>query len=187
MVSPAYINQFFRLRSASDMMSLGLFPNGKEVTESLGALNALHRWPLIKGCSCINAVVVGDGHTPRTAALLAFMSRWTCWSIDPLLQESSKYRSVERLNLFKGGVEDFELTTDGTAVIVAVHSHAPIYAAINAVKARRIHLLAIPCCVNQDIPKAPDFVYEDEHIWSPNRTVKGWTLGDRTQTIICKC
>jgi len=31
------------------------------------------------------AVVVGDGRTPRTAALLAMRTRWTVWSIDPAL------------------------------------------------------------------------------------------------------
>jgi hypothetical protein len=85
-----------------------------------------------------------DGSTPRVASLFAFMTRWRCISVDPLLplttasvpsstspaptpsvatsssatystassavaSAASMWRSIERLELFSGKIEDYHL------------------------------------------------------------------------------
>ncbi|CAF4573016.1 unnamed protein product, partial [Rotaria magnacalcarata] len=80
---------------------LGLFPNAKEITESYAVWAALRRFIFSrfeksssKSIDSIpstdhrqNAIiVVGDGMTPRTAALCAYLTKglWQCYSIDPI-------------------------------------------------------------------------------------------------------
>src|SRR5579872_7431860 len=44
-----YLNEFTKLKCAPDLLAWGLFPNAKEITESLGAYNAIRkhiRWDL---------------------------------------------------------------------------------------------------------------------------------------------
>jgi len=37
-----YINEFMKMyKSAADLLVLGIYPNGKEITESFGAFNAI--------------------------------------------------------------------------------------------------------------------------------------------------
>lgn len=81
-----YFDQFLSLRCAVDLITYGLFPNAKEITESLAAVRAvfLHSG-LDRKDPRIHAVCVGDGGTPRTAAALAFRTAWKCHSVDPLL------------------------------------------------------------------------------------------------------
>ena len=76
-----YLNDFIKLnKSAADMLNLGLFPNAKEITESYSAFNAvktkLKQYEL--GDPGVTVVSVGDGRTPRTAALFAFRTKWQC-------------------------------------------------------------------------------------------------------------
>lgn len=124
-----YVNEFFKLnKSGADMMQLGLFPNAKEVTESYAAFNAvrtkLKQYDL--GDPEVTLVSVGDGRTPRTAALFAFRTKWQCVSIDPLLNTTKLpvwENSIQRLKCYSNYVEDVDLLYD-KVVIVAVHSHA---------------------------------------------------------------
>lgn len=43
-----YINEFIRLRGAPDLLALGVFPNAKEITETMAAWSAVlpaSLWP----------------------------------------------------------------------------------------------------------------------------------------------
>jgi hypothetical protein len=88
-----YIDEFLSLDCASKLVDLKLFPDGKEVTESISIYTALRKYfPTVlegKAQDGDMLIVVGDGVTPRTAALLSFMcgsKGWTCCSIDPMMR-----------------------------------------------------------------------------------------------------
>ena len=174
-----YIDEFIKLRCAPDMLALNLFPNGKEITESMAAYNAV-REHIVKQCDAglggntIALVAVGDGHRPRTAALFAFRSAWTCFSIDPALRD--KQYPVERLTLLRRRVEDevLDLTGFSQVIVVLVHSHATIENVLRGIKAKVMHIVSIPCCTPHEMEGCACIEYQDEAIWSPKNTVKVW-------------
>ena len=173
-----HINEFVRLNCAADMLALKLFPNAKEITESMAAYHAV-RSHLLKQCEIslddpkVNLICVGDGHTPRTAALFAFRSGWNCTSIDPVLRE--KEYPIKRLTLLRKKIEDTNLDSIiGVAIVVMVHSHAPMQAVLEHIKATRLHIVSIPCCVPHEIHGRYYLGYQDTAIWSPQNTVKIW-------------
>ncbi|KUF99151.1 Histone-lysine N-methyltransferase [Phytophthora nicotianae] len=98
-VSLRYLNEFVgKLHCAPALLQHGLFPDAKEVTESMALFNAVRRYiePKNKGESLKEngkhdgIVVVGDGNTPRTAAMFAFRMRgWKCYSVDPAMEKGS--------------------------------------------------------------------------------------------------
>lgn len=173
-----YLDQFFRLRCAADLHALNLFPNAKEVTESFAAFCALRRWPGVtefgKRWHCI---VVADGHTPRTGALIACLTRWRVTSIDPEMKVTPRWEKVQRLRTIRANVQDVpacELPAgeDGTAV-VAVHGHAPNWS-MRALWSRlpepRVYI-ALPCCRDQRLEREPTAEYADWNVHSPKRDV----------------
>lgn len=171
-----YLNHLIKLRRGPELLSLGIFPNAKEVTESFAAYNAvlrhLNRFSLSD--SEVALVVVGDGTTPRTATTFAFRSAWQCHSIDPKLTNRAMWSRIDRLTTHKAKAEDVRIKCK-RAVVVAVHSHAPLQAAINTVKgAEEIGVVAIPCCFEQKLFCDANIVYEDAGIDSPKRSVYVW-------------
>jgi hypothetical protein len=181
-MSNRYFNELFRLNCASDILALKLFPNVKEFTESMAAYNAV-RSHLVPLGICLNdpdniLIAIGDGCTPRTAALFAFRTKWNCYSIDPALREQNY--SVNRLNDFAVHVEKFNLSSlkkgCKNIIIVLVHSHAPMKAVLNKFRScsEKLHIVAIPCCVEQNIPNKPYIGYQDTNILSPKNEVRIW-------------
>lgn len=184
--SGRYLDEFVRTKPSADLLALGLFPNAKEITESLAAYNAvrthLRRFSLSdRG---VTLAAVGDGHTPRTAALFAVRSAWTCHSVDPALRETGSngvvgrpvsrgWRRIDRLTVHPRRIEDVAIEAE-RVVIVAVHSHAPLDAALRSVRAQDVAVVAMPCCVPQDLGAPPDVAYEDDGVWSPQRTIRVW-------------
>jgi hypothetical protein len=175
-----HIENFFRWKCASDILALDIFPNAKEVTESLGAFFAVRNHVIsptkLKELSDSNIalVSVGDGNTPRTAATFAFRTAWTCYSIDPRLKKTDW--PIKRLTCLKRRVEEdtLDLTSFEQVIIVMVHSHATIKNTLKHIKGRKIHLVCIPCCVLQDIPDKSFIGYKDSGIWSEKNDVKIW-------------
>ncbi len=88
-----YLDEFTNLKCAPDLLSQHLFPNAKEITESMGAFNA-YRKCLISKCPPDNpftmVVAVGDGVSPRTGAVFAIRTQFTCISVDPQLRINNK-------------------------------------------------------------------------------------------------
>lgn len=172
-----HINEFFRLRCASDLLALRLFPNAKEITESMSAYHAV-RWLLGPQAGLrfddpnVALVAVGDGSTPRTAALFAFRSAWKCYSIDPRLRASEFY--ITRLAAYQSLIESARFDFCIPVVIVLVHSHAPMSVVLKQITGPVRHVVAIPCCVDQDIPGKVHLGYRDHAIWSPKNEVKIW-------------
>lgn len=184
-----YINEFMRTHCAPDLLAWGLFPNAKEITESFGAYNAVRKWlvhhkPVVYACYTVppftefnddhtRLIVVGDGNTPRTAALFAARSKWDCYSVDPRLKD--KHYPIKRLTTCRVPIESFTMKTDNPVIIVAVHSHAELEVAIENIQSPKRAVVAIPCCKKQDIKaKRPDIEYFDFGIASPQNKVKVW-------------
>ena len=176
-----YLNDLMACKCFPDLLEEGIFPNAKELTESMAVFHFC-RWHLADrfplGDKSVTLFSVGDGRTPRTAALFAYRTAWTCYSIDPNLNTQRSYRA-RRLVLVKKKIEDFKIDVE-RAVIVAVHSHAPLDVAVEHINARDKVVIAIPCCVPQEIPGyPPDLEYVDHAIWSEKNLVRVWLFQDR--------
>jgi hypothetical protein len=96
-----YMDEFIRLSCAPELLQLRVFPDAKEISESMGALDAVRR-----NCSFIFneddlVICVGDGSTPRTATLFALMTNMQIVSIDPALRDLDKYKYIKIYNVFQ--------------------------------------------------------------------------------------
>lgn len=178
----SYIDELFRLKCAPDLLATSAFPNGKELTESFGAYRAMWKHLRLLGEEGWGVVVVGDGVAPRTGLVFAYRTPWPVFSVDPRLRHKSKY-VADRLSLYPHRIEqlpeDLRLPHLDKLLIVAVHSHADLDATLAACRKlgtfSRIAVIAIPCCVKQELDGIePSVVYSDPSIWSPERTVKIW-------------
>ena len=88
-INPRLIDTFLRWECGRTLLGMNLFPNMQEISESMACLAAVTEQladgqPLLADSDVV-AIVIGDGRTPRTAALLAMRTRWTVVSIDPAL------------------------------------------------------------------------------------------------------
>lgn len=189
-----YFNQLLCLKCGPDLLLDELYPNAKEVTESMGAYDAVKRW-LFKeanfGRKDITVVVVGDGGSPRTGGLFAYRTGWECVSVDPALNKPLKerWKAIRRLRMIPKKIEEADLSflwkdytfeTKTDVVVVAVHSHANLTTSVNSIEDQGgnvIGIVAIPCCFEQvldpiDFEQIAD--YQDWGIWSDKRNVKVW-------------
>jgi hypothetical protein len=155
---------------------VALYPNIKEITESAAAYHQLVRHcPNLLSSNAL-CLVVGDGCTPRTGALLSLLApSHQVWSIDPCMSlaysettlHTLKRHDRTNLHLHVGTVEEFveehRHTTLADAafkqrsiLLVAVHSHAELGNYVPQIRAIvgdacALWLLAIPCCVKQTL------------------------------------
>lgn len=175
-----YVNKLFKLACFPDLIASKIFPDVKELTESMAAVDAVFthlRDDVDPADPNVHLVSVGDGSTPRTAALFAFMTQWTCVSIDPQLKQGpwlAQGQPIRRLSLHTAKIQDFSVMVTGPLVVTAVHSHAPMPATLQSLRSLTArHLVTIPCCTDLTVPgRAPDVEYSDPHCWSPQRTVR---------------
>ena len=175
-----YLNEFVKLKCASDLLNLGVFPNAKEITESLAAWNAVRKYLWKRGFTPdkkLNCYVIGDGTTPRTAALVAFVSNFNVYSIDPNLKWKDRYRSISRLVIERCRIEDKDRLPDNSLILL-VHSHAEPKSVLEKLN-KKYHygIVVIPCCIplnifDEDKRLTKIAEYEDWGIHSPERTVK---------------
>jgi hypothetical protein len=185
--SSYYINYFLRQsKRAGDMLVLGLFPNAKEITESMSMYIAVRNHCDVGTDEIKNEKIllisVGDGSTPRTAALFAFYTKWVCVSIDPALHKDMDWEGkVSRLNVLARKVEDFVFPVPAwfeRVFIVNVHSHAGLDLVLPNIRLEDkntvVDILALECCTIMDIPGVPFIGYTDQHVWSPKNLVKIW-------------
>jgi hypothetical protein len=173
-----YIDRFMGLNSAEEMTKYKLFPNGKEITESMAMIAAIedhiHKYdPEVDFKNPnINLYVVGDGVRPRTAALFAFMTKWNCTSIDPEFKWLNENKEIRNLNCFKSKVEDIKFfDSENIAIIVAPHSHAPIYQTWDKIKADKKWLIRMKCCTKDEL-NIPSIGYTDKYVFSPKNRIE---------------
>ena len=179
-----YLNEFTRLKCGSDLLRSKVFPNAKEITESMGAYNALRThlqgdFPL--GDDKITCVVVGDGTTPRTGALFAYRTNWNVVSIDPEMDRDfmkpgdtlEEWQDIERLWVARKKIEEVSLDhIVGKLLIVCVHSHAKLSECVKKRPSSPKTIINLPCCVKPDLNIKPDISYEDYAIHSEKRIVE---------------
>lgn len=93
------------------------------------------------------------------------------------------WERIARLTVVPERVENFRIVPDAAAtraLLVAVHSHAPLPASVAAMPvAAPLVVVAIACCVPQVLPILPDVEYDDWRIASPSRHVMVWTRDPR--------
>lgn len=184
-----YLDEFIKLKCAPDLLALKVFPNAKEITESMGAYNVMRKYLLhLKeyelGNDNICCLMIGDGCTPRTGALFAFRTNWQIYSIDPRLRVTGKptilngwkLLTISRLTICPVKAEDFrfQLPVYKKIIIVAVHSHASLKKTVKNIKQQfkgTIDIISIPCCVSDDLDRQPDVSYLDWGIHSEKRRI----------------
>ena len=176
-----YIDKFIRSRCAPDLLALGFYPNSKEITESMGAMVALSQiFPRNKP---LQVVCPGDGVWPRTAAMIAFTSRWMGISVDPKARPIPDKvpgcdQRLERIESHKCKIEDWESTLDPRVpvAVAAVHSHASLRSSVDAIPedCHIVGVVSIPCCVPDDLGVPPNKSYRDLAIHSPANRVNIW-------------
>lgn len=169
-----YIDWFMGLSSASDVLQTGVFPDAKEITESFACFRAVMKkvakqHSLDPNDTSVMLVSVGDGCTPRTAALFAFLTKWTCVSVDPALDGwEQPTPQIKRLITIAKPIEECpQIALDQPAVVVCCHSHAKpedVFAFAN-----NHPVVALPCCVHY--PDAP-IEWNDYGVWSPHNRMK---------------
>mmetsp|Transcript_47646 Transcript_47646/g.102014 ORF Transcript_47646/g.102014 Transcript_47646/m.102014 type:complete len:377 (-) Transcript_47646:412-1542(-) len=183
-----YTTELLELNCGPVLLELKLFPNAKELTESFACFAAVrtHLGSVFKPTDPeVTVLVVGDGMTPRTAALFAFRTSWRCVSVDPLLKEregpetSPWGESVERLTALRGMVEEMPILHSESVLIVMPHAHVGLEATLQRVRWRRhLGVLAMPCCnfyKDLGLPDAkPHIEKEDPGIVSPHRLLRLW-------------
>jgi hypothetical protein len=181
-----YLDEFLHLKCASDLLPCKLFPNAKEITESMAAYNAVRRnlykvFPF--GDEEVFCIVIGDGHVPRTGALFACRTKWNVISIDPCMYKSKieigqviqNPHGIQRLTAIRSRIEDVEglPPAKGKVLIVCVHSHAKLTECLKPFEKKvQKYLVNIPCCVEPDLKHEPDVRYVDWGIHSKKRFVE---------------
>lgn len=191
-----HIGYLWRLKCFPDIVTRNLFPNSKEVTESVGAVRAalalLHqRNAVATGGVCF---AVADGITPRTGALFAFLTtNFKVHSVDPLMGKNDvdflgvEPKGIRRLNAHKCTLEDLLLlhqeqdNSVKEVVVLAVHSHANLDSYVPTIRQiypnANVTIVAVECCLVQKLDGfSPNQEYQDWGIQSPKRTVKIWEL-----------
>ena len=172
-----YIDNFLNLKAASEMQRMKLFPNAKEITESIGCFNAVMK--MLGGMetnacrSDLTCIIVGDGSTPRTGALFAYRTRWTVISYDPNIKHGV-WDCIKRLKAIRGMAEDYPQHYEGDLVLVFPHSHANSKKVLNALTCTgKRTIVWLPCCTQMDIA-AECVSWTDEHIASPKNRFFCW-------------
>lgn len=178
--SMRYLDEFVRLTCAPDLLKLKLFPNVKEISETLAAFRAIRKGLGAEAFARtdITFLDVGAGHTPRTAALVACMTRWKSIAVDPELRDDRlRYNAVRNLKLFRGKVQELPIVRANFVVIAAVHAHVGLEKILQRVEAERVFMVAMPCCQPLELWRQPDKEYQDYGCLSPHRTVKVYEIG----------
>jgi len=179
-----YVDEFLRLPCAGDVLRCAVFPNSKEVSESMAAFEAVRRTLIDAGRGSLlgdpDVVLydVGSGRKPRTAALAAHRTRWSCVAIDPILDRTTAHwRRVARLRVECCGVERYAPTDDEVrrfAVVLCVHNHGGLAETIAALRLDErpgYCLVSIPCCVPHDVDPGWDEARTDWGVKSKHRVV----------------
>lgn len=167
----AYIDRFLRMDSAPLLLSVKLFPRHallKEITESVAMLDTLlrHFGSILRDRSVSPentlCVVIGDGVTPRTGALLAcLLPSCEVVSLDPMMREEwQRQTTFRRLTVLRTTIEGWLSSSAAFpsrkhVFLLGVHSHAKprafIERSLEAWPGANIYFVTIPCCVDHDL------------------------------------
>lgn len=184
-VKAKYLNRFFQLNSIEELSKNKLFPNIKEITESMSFIylfeKYLYQWDetLYKN-EDVTVIVVGDGKTPRTAALINFLTPFKTISIDPEMDDSKNWSYIKNLTTYKGKFEDWIENVykpsiyfgKRPVIILYPHSHAPIKLT-ERINSEKKWVIKLECCTSDKL-EGLCVSYQDEYIMSPKNTMYIW-------------
>lgn len=176
-----YINEFISLKCAPDLLAMKLFPNAKEITESMAMYHAIkkyvpHSVENFGNNNFASVFVVGDGSTPRTGTLVAFRTNWNVTSIDPNLKIKSRYTGIKRLTLSTERVGVAKFKAEIPVIIVMPHAHVRISEVNFSFPAGKIMaIISMPCCNTDKNLDWAKVKYEDDKVFSPERRIGVWT------------
>ncbi|CAN8073235.1 unnamed protein product [Agarophyton chilense] len=200
-----YVDEFLALNCAEDLTRLKVFPNGKELAESMSAYAAVRQFLVKHGpthqeqagvlsfsARSVTLVAVGDGVTPRTAAMFAFRTSWKCISIDPMMRKG-EWDNVKNLRTIAARVQDvtIDVECNSRVVIVMWHCHTSILDSVSCLRfleadlrersfRQRVAVVSCACCnydeVQKELPdgSVPDVQFEDTGVPGLMRTVRVW-------------
>lgn len=154
-----YLDEFIKLKCAPDLLLNKLFPNAKEITESMAVFNAYRKnlmfsyTPNEENTTCI---VVGDGVVPRTGAVFAMRTKFDVISVDPQMRCFNPFITIKRLTPMKSRAEEIYYGSSfDKLIIVAVHSHAPLDKVIKRIEKttniKEFVIISMPCCYEDNI------------------------------------
>lgn len=216
-----YLDQFLQLKCAPDLITMGLFPNSKEITETFAVWRALKGYilPLLStSTSSIDnrqnaIIVVGDGMTPRTAALCAYLTKglWQCYSVDPMLQYDTyadmpfisrrsittadhceQWKTIKGLRMARAKIQTLSIQCR-QAIIVMMHAHVTIEDSIASIDASEgiVGLVTCPCCKwapfqQEWLGQPPHHQYTDLRLLSAKNQMNVWCFpqGDHSKSSI---
>jgi len=183
--SSRYTTELLALACGPRLLELGLYPDAKELTESFAAFAAVREhlkdsFPMHgEAAAGVTVVCVGDGVTPRTAALFAFRTKWRCIAIDPLMRvegESTGWHGVERLEVRRDRIQETVKVKAPKILLVCVHAHVSLEACLAAVEwTAALGVVVMPCCNfygKLRLLEEPQVSYEDPGVVSPHRLVR---------------
>lgn len=169
--SARYLDELFKLKCAQALVPL--FPNAKEITESFAVFHAIKKalGPALLADPSVTVICPGDGTQPRTGALFALRSKWTVFSVDPIMRPRhvNGRHFIERLHAIKDRAGQFPVGAN-RVIVAACHSHAPLSQVLAPIRAERIDVASLPCCVPDDIGE-PSRTYLDRGCWSPHNRI----------------
>jgi hypothetical protein len=135
-LSMKYLDLFFQWGCSTSLLAIGLFPDAKEITESVGCIWGIksHFAKSLKlNDHDVTCIVVGDGAKPRTAALACFMTKWRrVISVDPAItpetmKEFAEKHQIDRLELRSARMQDtvieIDPEKDKCVLIILPHAH----------------------------------------------------------------
>ena len=179
--SRKYMNEFLKTKCSIILLENELFPDAKELSESFATFNACrkHLGEFKMDDESISLISVGDGMTPRTAALFALRTSWHCIAIDPkmgLSKKSKQKYDIARLQFHRAKIEEVRIRAK-KAIIVMVHAHISLAKTLASVTSDdgTAACIALPCCNYYASIDAPNRIeYSDIAVLSPHRTVRVW-------------
>lgn len=188
-----YLNEFFALSCSAGLLQTEAFGRSnpaKEITEAFAMFraigNVLPEGFKSFGRKDVFLIVAGDGVTPRLGATVALRSNWSVISIDPTMHVkwvgTDGYKidpnGIKRLTCIKDKAErvHYPFYNNIDVILALPHSHADAGPVLERLKARRVHVVANPCCVPTAIPgrPTPDEEYVDWGIHSEKRSIQIW-------------
>lgn len=151
------LSDFLRRKCSVTYINLGLVPSVKELTESLATVEAIrnHLSDVARlDDPDVTAVVIGDGMTPRTGALLSLYTHWEIHTIDPIMKTDEKYNVAGNLAQYPCIVQDVMIrphsTTAPKVVLILVHCHVTLPTALNCLLLPEmpcsVSIVTCPCC-----------------------------------------
>ena len=187
-----YLRMFLEMNCAASILPLFSRYNNsaKEVTESFAMVEAAKKY--FPDLSKYAVIVVGDGRSPRTGAMFAYMTQALVLSIDPnfdldfwgLFRKNQRDIGfpVKRLILYCDSLINIHFSykdflSKRKLLFVFPHSHADMREMFVAEKLYDyIGIISMPCCVPIPVKykRIPHIVYEDKHVLSAKREIHVW-------------